>query len=226
MKNQLVSDILYEIADLLDIKGEIFFKTRAYRIAAQTIEVLDEDIEAVSNENRLTEISGVGEALAKKIKEIVETGHLKYLEDLKKEIPEGLLKMLNISGLGPKKVSALYRNLNIKTIEELRKACINGELRDLDGFGETTEKNILRGIALMEKTSGRVLLNVAYNDGNNYLAYIKKCKEIDDISIAGSLRRMKETIGDLDILASSEKPEKVMDYFVKYKEVDPNDYLR
>jgi DNA polymerase (family 10) len=219
MKNQLVSDILYQIADLLDIKGEIFFKTRAYRLAAQKIEVLNEDIEDVSNENRLTDIDGIGEALAKKIKEIVETNQLKYLDELKKEIPEDLLKMLNISTLGPKKVSALYKNLKIKTIDELRKACQKGKLRDLEGFGEITEKNILRGIQLLEKTSGRVLLNVAYTDGNLYLEYLKKCKEVEELSIAGSLRRMKETIGDLDILAASKEPEKVMDFFVKYKEV-------
>ena len=179
MKNQLVADILYQIADLLDLKGEIFFKTRAYRQAAQTIEVLDEDIELVTKEDRLREIPGVGEALAKKIKEIVETGRLEFFEQLKKEIPEGLLIMLEISGLGPKKVAALYRNLGIKTIKQLRQACINGKLRDLDGFGKITEQNILRGISLMEKTSGRVLLNVAYEDGINYLNYLKQYKKIE-----------------------------------------------
>ena len=219
MKNQVVADILYQIADLLDIKGEMFFKTRAYRIAAQTIEVLDEDIEVISKENRLQEISGVGEALAKKIKEIVDTGRLVYFEKLKKEIPEGLLSMLNISGLGPKKVSALYKYLGIKTIEELRQACLDKKLRDLDGFGEITENNILRGIQLLDKTSGRILLNVAYEDGKNYIDYLKKCKKIEKVSIAGSLRRMKETIGDLDILASSDYPDEVMDCFVKYSDV-------
>jgi len=219
MKNQLVADILYQIADLLDLKGEIFFKTRAYRQAAQTIDVLDEDIEIVSRENRLREIPGVGEALAKKIKEIVETGHLGYFERLKKEIPEGLLAMLNISGMGPRKVSALYQNLGIKTIEELRQACLDGKLRDLEGFGETTEQNILRGIQLMDKTSGRALLNVAYEDGENYINYLKKYNKIKRLSIAGSLRRWKETIGDLDILVSSDNPDEVMDYFVKYNNV-------
>jgi DNA polymerase (family 10) len=219
MKNQLVADIFYQIADLLDLKGEIFFKTRAYRQAAQTIEVLDEDIGIVSRENRLREIPGVGEALAKKIKEIIETGHLEYFERLKKEIPEGLLAMLNISGMGPRKVSALYQNLGIKTIEDLRQACLDGKLKDLEGFGETTEQNILRGIQLMDKTSGRALLNVAYEDGENYINYLKKCDKIKRLSIAGSLRRWKETIGDLDILASSDNPDEVMDYFVKYNDV-------
>ncbi len=219
MKNKFVADILYEIADLLDIKGEIFFKTRAYRMAAQTIEVLDEDIEDVTKENRLQSIPGVGEALAKKIREIVETGRLEFLEKLKKEIPGGLLQLLGIPGLGPKKVSALYNNLNITNVEKLKKACEQGKLRDLEGFGEITERNILRGIQLKEKTSGRVLLNVAYIDGNNYIEYLWKYKKIEKVSIAGSLRRMKETIGDLDILASSKYPDDVMDYFVKYPDV-------
>ncbi len=219
MKNQLVADILYQIADLLDLKGEIFFKTRAYRQAAQTIEVLNEDIEVVSQENRLQEIQGIGEALAKKIKEIVETDRLEYFERLKKEIPEGLLSMLNISGLGPKRVAALYQNLGIKTIDELRQACLDGKLRNIEGFGEITELNILRGIQLMEKTSGRVLLNVAYDDGEGYISYLQRCNKIKRLSIAGSLRRKKETIGDIDILASSDSPDEVMDYFVKYQDV-------
>ncbi len=219
MKNRFVADVLYEIADLLDIKGEIFFKTRAYRIAAQTIEVLDEDIEDVVRQDRLQEISGIGEALAKKIKELVETDKLEYLEKLKKEIPEGLLLILEVPGLGPKKVSALYNKLNIKTIDQLKSACEKGKLRDLDGFGELTEKNILRGISLKEKTSGRFLLNQAYTDGIRYIEYLKSNKHIKRLSLAGSLRRMKETIGDLDILASSDKPNNIMDYFVKYKDV-------
>ena len=220
MKNQFVADILNEIADLLDIKGEIFFKTRAYRIAAQAIEVLEGDIETAVSEDRLTSISGIGEAIAKKITEIVETGRLEYLEELKKEIPEGLLSLLEIQSLGPKKVASLYRNLGITSIKKLRDACLQGKLRNLDGFGVITELNILRGIALLEKTSGRALLNVAFSDGKNYLEYLKNCDKIDDINIAGSLRRMKETIGDVDILASSNHPDDVMEYFIKYPDVD------
>ena len=219
MKNRIVAEILYEIADLLDIKGDIFFKTRAYRMAAQTIEMLDEDIENVAKEGRLQSISGIGDALAKKIQEIIQTGKLEYLEKLKKELPEGLLELLEIPGLGPKKVSALYKNLKISTVEELKKACNNGKLRDLEGFGEITERNILRGITLKEKVSGRVLLNIAYNDGNNILNYLKKYDKIEHVDIAGSLRRMKETIGDIDILASSEHNSEVMNYFTDYPDV-------
>ncbi|RLF29510.1 MAG: DNA polymerase/3'-5' exonuclease PolX [Thermoplasmata archaeon] len=219
MKNQFVADVLYKIADLLDIKGEIYFKTRAYRVAAQTIENLDEDIEIIVRENRIGSLPGVGEGISKKIRELVETGKLEYFERLRKEFPEGLLSLLSIPGLGPRKVASLYKNLGITNIDELRKACIDGKLRDLDGFGEITERNILRGIHLLEKTSGRVLLNVAYLDGNNYQEYLKKFDRIDKISIAGSLRRMRETIGDLDILASSDYPDELMDYFVKYPDV-------
>ncbi|MBN2066797.1 MAG: DNA polymerase/3'-5' exonuclease PolX [Candidatus Thermoplasmatota archaeon] len=216
MNNQTVADLLYKIADLLDIRGDNFFKTRAYRIAAQKIEVLDEDIEAAVNEKRLQDIPGIGDALAKKIQEFVSTGTLDYFERLKKEIPEGILQLLKIPTLGPKKVAALYKELGITTIEQLRDACTEGKLRDLDGFGEITERNILRGIQLKEKTSGRVLLNVAYEEGRNYLEYLKQCKDIKQVSIAGSLRRWKETIGDLDILASSDEPDAVMSYFASY----------
>jgi DNA polymerase (family 10) len=219
MKNKFVADILYQIADLLDIKGDLFFKTRAYRMAAQKIETMDKDIEILTNEHKLHSIPGIGDALAKKIEEIVETGKLEYLDHLKREFPEELLSLLELSGLGPKKVGALFNKLGISSIEELKQACNNGNLRDLDGFGEITERNILRSIKLREKTSGRVLLNVAFIDGNNYLNYLKKFKEIEKISIAGSLRRMKETIGDIDILATSKNPDAVMDYFVKYNEI-------
>ncbi|MEM4257698.1 MAG: DNA polymerase/3'-5' exonuclease PolX [Candidatus Thermoplasmatota archaeon] len=219
MKNQMVAETLYTIANLLDIKGENFFKIRAYRIAAQTIEGLDENIEKIAEEKRLTNIPGVGEALAKKILELLTTGNIRYLEKLKKEIPEGLLELLEIPGLGPKKVAALYTKLGITTIADLKKACEHGTLRHLEGFGEITERNILRGISLREQTTGRVLLNVAYVDGMEYLDYLKRNTKIDAVSLAGSVRRMKETIGDLDILVSSKHPEQIMEYFIQFPRV-------
>lgn len=219
MKNQFVADTLYRIADLLDLKGEMFFKTRAYRMAAEAIQALDGDIEQLVHQGTLESIPGVGEALAKKITELVQTGKLGYLEQLKKEVPIGLIDLLGVPGLGPKKVAAVYKHRGITSIQELQQAATNGELRTLEGFGEITERNILRGIQLLQKTSGRVLLHVAYMDGDNYLAYLKKCNKIKKINIAGSLRRMKETIGDLDILASSEDPGAVMDHFISYPEV-------
>ena len=220
MKNNEVAETLYKIADLLDIKGDNFFKTRAYRIAAQKIETLDEDIQNVVQENRLKDIPGIGEALAKKITELVTTNKLTYYEHLKQQLPEGLLTLLEIPTLGPKKVAILYQQLNISTIQQLQQACEQGKLRNLDGFGEITERNILRGIQLKQKTSGRVLLNVATEDGQHYLHYLQKCPHIIRVSLAGSLRRQKETIGDLDILASSHHPDDVMTYFTHFPDVN------
>ena len=219
MKNQQVVELLHTIADLLDISGEDFFKTRAYRIAAQNIDTLQEDIERLVAENRVTNIAGVGDAIAKKITEYVQTGSLQYYDELKKKVPETLLELLEVSGLGPKKVAAVYQKLGVTNIDELQKACEKGKVRSLDGFGEITERNILRAIALKKKTSGRVLLNVAYQVGSQYLTFLTKCPYIEQVSLAGSLRRMKETIGDIDILASSKKPDKVMEYFVLYDDV-------
>jgi DNA polymerase (family 10) len=216
MKNKFVADTLSMIADLLDLKGEVFYKTRAYRLAAQNIEALDEDIETFVRQGTLESIPGIGEALAKKITELATTGKLKYLEDLKKEVPSGLIDLLSIPGLGPKKVAAMYSKLGITTLKELQEAATAGKLRGLFGFGEITEKNILRGIQLLEKTSGRVLLSVAYKDGMEYIAYLKTCTQLQNIDVAGSLRRMKETIGDIDILISSKDPGPVMDYFIAY----------
>mgnify|MGYP006283304205 FL=1 len=219
MNNKQVSDLLYTIADLLDIQDENFFKTRAYRMAAQTIAELDEDIETVVKEDRLHDLPHVGDAIAKKIHEYVTKGKLSYFEKLKEKTPIQLLDLLTLSGLGPKKIASLYHHLDITTIEELREACNQGKLRSLDGFGETTEKNILRAISLKEKTMGRSLLHHAYQQGKNYVIYLEKNPLVSQVSIAGSLRRMKETIGDIDILVSSDHPEEVMQTFIEYPQV-------
>ena len=173
MKNQLVAEIFYQIADLLEIVGDIPFKSRAYRRAAQTIDVLDEDIEDVVKEDRICNIPGIGEGLAKKIREIVGTGKLDYFEKLKKEIPDSLLTLINIPGVGPKKASILFKKLGISTINELKEACKQGKLRNVEGFGEITERNIIRGIKMLEKTSGRILLSKAFENGYDYLEFLK-----------------------------------------------------
>lgn len=219
MNNKKISELLYTIADLLDIQGENFFKTRAYRMAAQTIAEQNEDIETLVKENRLESLPHVGKAIAKKITEYIETGKIAYFEELKEKTPLELLDLLAISGLGPKKVASLYQNLNITTIQDLRTACEQGKLRSLDGFGENTEKNILRGIKLKEKTQGRSLLDHAYHQGKQIVSYLEKDQKVSRISIAGSLRRMKETIGDIDILVSSTDPDHIMNTFVSYPAV-------
>ncbi len=219
MGNKEIASIFYQIADLLEIKGEIPFKVRAYRRAAQRIENLEDDLEEIYKKKKLREIPGIGDALSKKIGEIIDTGKLEYFEKLKMEVPETLVALMNIPSLGPKKASVLYKKLGIKTVDELKKACEEGKLRKLDGFGEITEKNILRGIQMLERSKGRVLLNVAYNDGYDLINYLNRDGRIISISIAGSLRRMKETIGDIDILVSSNHPDEIMDLFVRYKNV-------
>lgn len=218
--NQEIANTLYAIADLLDIKGDNFFKIRAYRMAAQIIEGMDQSAQQLMQEEQLRDIKGIGKAIAQKIEELVQTGKLSYLEELKQEVPEALLRLLAINGLGPKKVAALYKERGITTIDELKKAAEQGKLRDLEGFGEITEMKIIRGIQLLRQTSGRYLLHLAYENGTKYLSYMKKCSDLNKVELAGSLRRMKETIGDIDLLAASNKPEKVMDYFVNYTDVD------
>ncbi len=217
-KNKEVAHLLYEIADILEIQA-VKFKPVAYRRAAQNIESLGEAIEDVYNKGKLRDIPGIGEAIAKKIGEYLDTGELRYLETLRQEVPEGLLTLLEIPGLGPKKVSLLYQELGIQNIEELKFACENHALEGTKGLGAKTEKNILHGIEIMEGSKGRFLLNQALNDGGAFLAHLKGLKSVKKIELAGSLRRMRETVGDIDILVSSEKAEEVMDRFVSYKNV-------
>jgi DNA polymerase (family X) len=220
MDTDKVVRLLNNIADLMDINGEQFFKTRAYRMAAETLREIEEPIDVLVKEKRLQDLPGIGKAIAKKISTFVTTGSLPYYEELKKEVPPSLLDLLDIQGLGPKKVAVFYKKLEITTIDELQKAARQHKLQDLDGFGVTTENNILRGIALQSKTSGRSLLHHALQQGNQYVEYLKKISAIKNISIAGSLRRRKETIGDIDILVSSSEPDKIMDAFSEYHLVD------
>ncbi len=220
MDTDKVVRLLNNIADLMDINGEQFFKTRAYRMAAETLREIEDPIDVLVEEERLQDLPGIGKAIAKKISTFVTTGSLPYYEELTKEVPPSLLDLLKIQGLGPKKVAVLYKKLGITTIDELQKAARQHKLKDLDGFGITTENNILRGIALQSQTSGRSLLHHALQQGNQYVDYLKKQLGIDQISIAGSLRRRKETIGDIDILVSSSDPKSIMDAFTDYTLVD------
>lgn len=219
MKNSETANILNKIADILEIQGETF-KPRAYRRAAQNIQNLGEAIEKVHERGELKKIPGIGEAIAKKVGEFLETGGVEYLDKLKSEVPEGLIRMLDIPGLGPKKVALIHDETHIITIDELRIACENHELEGIKGLGSKTEENILRGIELLEKTQGRFLLDQAQRNGEALKAYLEEdMKNVKRIAPAGSLRRRKETIGDIDILVSSEHPKEVMDRFVSYEEV-------
>ncbi|MEK6888196.1 MAG: DNA polymerase/3'-5' exonuclease PolX [Candidatus Aenigmatarchaeota archaeon] len=218
MKNQEVAKILYDIADLLEIKGELVFKFVAYRRAAQAIESLSRDIEDVYRDGKLDDVNGVGPGIAKKVVEYLETGRSKYLNDLKKGLPPGFGELLALEGVGPKKVK-LFLEKKIKNLKELEAAAKAGKLRNIPTLGEKTEKNILHSIESAKKRGGRMLLGHALLLADEIMDELKKNKNVVMISSAGSLRRMKETIGDIDVLVTSANPGAVIEYFTKMKNV-------
>jgi DNA polymerase (family 10) len=214
MDKDKVAEILVEIGTLLELKGENPFKTRAYVNAARTIESLNEPLAKLAAEKRLGEIKGIGEALEQKITELVETGKLKYYDELKASIPPGLIEMLEISGLGPKKIQALNKTLGIDSIEKLEAACKKGKVAELDGFGEKTQANILEGIERKRTYASKHRLGDALSAAEPLLENLRTHSEVIRCSAAGSLRRFKEIIGDIDLLASSKKPADVIEFFV------------
>ena len=215
MDKDKVAEILVEIGTLLELKGENPFKARAYANAARTIGSLNEPLATLVAEKRLGEIKGIGEALEQKITELVETGRLKYYEELKASIPPGLMEMLEISGLGPKKIQALNQKLGIDSVEKLEAACKKGTVAELDGFGEKTQANILEGIERRRTYASKHLLSDALAAAEPLQENLRGHPDVIRCSMAGSLRRFKEVIGDIDLLASSSKPAAVIDFFVK-----------
>jgi DNA polymerase (family 10) len=201
------------IATLLELKGENPFKVRAYLNGARAIEALNEPLGKVVGEGRLGEIKGIGEALQKKIGELVATGRLAYYEELKAATPPGLIAMLEVPGLGPKKVKALHDKLNLRTVEELEQACKEGKVAGLEGFGEKTQANIREGIERRRAYASRHLLSDALSAGQRLLETLRLHPEVTRCSMAGSLRRYREVIGDIDLVASSKAPGRVLDYF-------------
>ncbi|MDY6864496.1 MAG: DNA polymerase/3'-5' exonuclease PolX [Halobacteriota archaeon] len=219
IKNEDVVHILDEIADILELKGENKFQINAFRKAARTIDGLLEDISVVAEEERLKELPGIGEGIAKKIIELLEDGELMYYEDLKRSIPSGLLEMIKIQGLGPNKVRKLYEELGIEDIEALKTAAMNKKLRGLTGFGAKTEENIIKGIEQYRKNIERVPIGIAMLYAESIIANLKDLESVSEITYAGSLRRMRETIGDIDILISSQDSRPVIDAFIGLKGV-------
>jgi DNA polymerase (family 10) len=214
MTNQEIAEILVHISAILDIQGENPFKIRAYIKVSQTIENLTYQLSSLEDKDKIMELPGIGEGIAKKIKELLETGKLKYYEDLKKSEYAPLIELLRIPGMGPKHAKLVHDELGVKSIEELKKAAEAGKLRELPGLGEKVEQNILQGIQQVQKFKERYSLAFIYPRAQNIVAELKKIKEIKQITLGGSLRRMKETIGDVDILVSSDKPKPVMGAFI------------
>jgi DNA polymerase (family X) len=213
VNKEQVANILVEIGVLLELKGENPFKTRAYTNGARALESLDEPLEKVVAENRLGEIKGIGEALQKKITELVTTGRLGYYEDLKASMPAGLHSLLEIPGLGPKKIKALHDKLGIASVEQLEQACKEGKVAELAGFGEKTQANICEGIARRRTYASRHLFSNAWRVSEPLLECLRQHPDVIRCSTAGSLRRCKEIIGDIDFLVSSKNPAAVIDYF-------------
>ncbi len=214
MDKDKVAEMLVEIGTLLELKGENPFKTRAYGNGARTIQGLTEPLGKLVAEKRLGEIKGIGEALEQKITELVETGKLKYYDELKASIPPGLIAMLEISGLGPKKIQAMQKQLGIDSIEKLEAACKAGKVAELDGFGEKTQANILEGIALKRTYASKHRLGDALAVAEPLLETLREHPAVIRCSTAGGLRRFKEICGDIDLLASSKKAADVIEFFV------------
>ncbi|MBK9139930.1 MAG: DNA polymerase/3'-5' exonuclease PolX [Verrucomicrobia bacterium] len=213
MDKEQVAEILSEIGVLLELKGENPFKTRAYQNAARALEGLSEPLEKVVAEGRLGGIKGVGEALREKITTLVTTGRLPYYEELRASIPPGLVEMLNLPGVGPKKVKALWERLGITSVEQLELACREGKVATLDGFGEKTQTKILEGIQFRRQYAARHLLSDALSVAEPILENLRGHPDVIRCSTAGSVRRFKEVIGDVDFLVSSRAPATVIDYF-------------
>lgn len=215
MRNFEVSFIFNDIADMLEIKGENFFKIRAYRKAARAIENLPVEVEEMAREGRLQEIEGIGKALSDKIYEILETGTCHYYENLKKEVPPGLVEMLKIPGLGAKKIKVIHDTLGISSIEELEKAARTKKLRTVPGIGTKTELSILKGIEALKNRAGNVLLATALLVADQVVSSLLSMKEVTDAEVVGSLRRKKDMVGDIDIIAATLSPDTVLNDFLK-----------
>ncbi len=218
MNNRQIAKIFEDIADILDLKGENVFRIRAYRRAAQNIDGLTRDIATLSEEE-LDAIPGIGKDLTAKIREFLATGKVAKHEALKKEIPEGVLEMLRVPGLGPKTAKLLYDHLQVTGVDELETLTRAGKLAGLPGIQKKTEENILRGIAQIKRGNERRPLGRVRPLAEEIVRQVKERAPVDRIEVAGSIRRWKETVNDIDILTASGQPGKVMDAFVKLPHV-------
>jgi DNA polymerase (family 10) len=214
MDKSQITDILEEIAVLLELKGENPFKARAYTNAARALDNFEGDIAPLVAENRLGELPGIGDALQQKITEMVRTGRLEYYEKLRISIPEGLLALMEIPSLGAKKIKVLHEKLGIQNVAELEAACLAHKVKDLAGFGAKTEEKLLAGIAQARDYSALYIYAEAWAQAEEIRDALREHEDVLQLSTAGSLRRGREIVKDLDFVASSRQPQAVMDYFV------------
>jgi DNA polymerase (family 10) len=212
--NQQVSDIFTEIADLLEIKGDVIYKILAYRKAADSLLYPGRDVYDIWREGHLTDIPGVGKAIAEKIDELFSTGHLHFLEKLEAEVPPSLVELLQIPDVGPKKVALFWKTTGITTVAELETAARAGKLRDLPGMGEKSEARIVAGIEALARRTTRIPLGKAWPFAQELIERLKGVPGVVTVEAGGSLRRMRATVGDLDLLAAASDSRAVMDTFV------------
>jgi len=218
--NTDIADIFNEIADLLEIENANPFRIRAYRNAARNLQGMGQEISAyLQQQKELTDLPGIGKDLAAKIREILDTGRCQALEKLRKATPAGLTDLLHIPGLGPKRVHALYHELDIHTPEQLLRAAKDGRIHELPGFGVKTEQALIADIEAHVRQKRRIKLITAAQYAEPLVTYLRKVPGVDQVIVAGSYRRRKETVGDLDILVSADKSNKVMEAFVNYDDV-------
>ncbi len=222
MDKKDVAKVLEEIALMLELRGENTFKIRAYQNGARIIETLEESIKEVVESGELQKVQGIGKAISEKVTELVETGELQYYEELKREFPKTLFELFKVPGLGPKKVKVLYDELEIETLGELEYACLENRLTELKGFGKTTQEKILRGIENLKKYQGKHLISTGMRVLDELTAYFQGCDGVLRFSEAGSLRRRKDVVKDVDILAAVREADrqKVADYFEAFDGVE------
>jgi DNA polymerase (family 10) len=218
--NADIAAIFEEIADLLEIEAANPFRIRAYRNAARTLSELPQDVRVLLEKgDDLTRLPGIGDDLAAKVDEIVATGSCSLLQRLHKVLPPAITELLHIPGLGPKRVKALYHDLDVQTVEQLYRAARDGRIRALHGFGEKTELNILQAVEAHVSKSRRFKLATAAQYAESLSAFLQKIAGVSQVTVAGSFRRMRETVGDLDILITATEPDAVMQHFTAYDEV-------
>lgn len=208
-----------DIADMLEVKNESPFRITAYRRAARALEGLTEDVAAVAARGELEDIPGIGKGTAEKIQEFLQTGTCKYYEELRASLPPGITALMSVPEVGPKTAMVLYERLGIKTIDELERSCREGKVRTLPRMGEKTEENILKGIALLRRAKERLPIGQVLPHAQELVEALRALPEVKQVGVAGSLRRMKETIGDIDVLVTSTKSEPVMDVFTSFPKV-------
>jgi DNA polymerase (family X) len=219
MNNREIADIFDRIADLLEIKGEVIYKVLAYQRAAESLRELASDLNEYRQQGQLTDIPGVGKAIAEKIDELLSSGKLEFYDKLIQEVPETLVELLRVPDLGPKKVGLFWRELGLATLSDLESAAKSGKLRSLPGMGEKSEAKILTGLESLAHRTLRTPLTLAWPAAQNLVAQLSDVPGVEVVTVAGSLRRMKATVGDVDLLAAAEDSRAVMEAFVQLPDV-------